>query len=129
MMDKDHLFSYIDRTWTAQTSAELAKRVATEVLLLRAQEASCLTYSDFMRFSGKSALDETLHAAVTILTAGKHPLLKAFGIFVDENGDEFPIRGGDFHLLLQENQLVHPKTGELIENALQLVAPVFERIS
>lgn len=125
-MKPDLLFSYIDKTWPNSESGRLAKLIVAGVFSLRDQETACLTYSDLMEISGIKVINAEFHSALTILTAGKFSLFTPYGIFVDREGSEFPIRGLDFQNLLITNTLVHPSTGEIIVNARQHVAPVFE---
>ncbi|MFC0200584.1 hypothetical protein [Paracoccus rhizosphaerae] len=126
-MEKDPLFSYIETRWANEVSGHLAKVIAERVMSLRPQEADCLSYPDLLSMVGRRYIDRDFQAALTILTAGKHALLRAYGVYVDEDGNEYPLRGEDFTALLSENVLVHPQTGEVVENAAQHVAPVFEK--
>lgn len=128
MMNYEKVIDYINDRWPETVSGRLAKAIVREIAPLRSQEAQCLSYGDLLSMAGLCELSSDFHSAITILTAGKCPVLRAYGVFVDADGDEFPVTGEDFSALMSNNFLVHPSTGEVIEDASAYVAPVFEKI-
>lgn len=127
-MKRDDILEHIQKTWPNDPSGEIAQRLASYIFTLREQESSCLSYVDLLEIVELKEITNDFQSALTILLAGQHPLLKAYGIFVDENGDEFPVRDQEFSDLMNDGLLIHPNTGEEVKNAQRKVAPVFQLV-
>ncbi|WP_170515619.1 hypothetical protein [Ruegeria atlantica] len=71
-------------------------------------------------FSGAS-----LWSALTYLATFEDAVLNAHGYILNEEGEVLPLEDDEFFQFTLSGNLVHPETGDLIENAKGLVFPYF----
>lgn len=109
-------------------SADTCVRLAEALLALEPRETEFLTYTTFQKLLNKDVIDPPLMSAVFFLTSSTHSMLTAHGQFIDDNGDEFPLDDEQFQMALKTNTVVHPRSGELINDANSQVSPYFAMI-
>ena len=92
---------------------------------LEPSEGGFLTFTSFQNLLGRPMLDKSLIEAVQFLASTKCSVLTARGQLVDEDGNEFTLDDDDFDQVLLQGTVVHPHTGDLLDNAKDLVVPFF----
>lgn len=110
-----------------QRTAELCLQIVRSLLKLPDHEGQFLTYTSLQKLANANAIDSQLVSAVAFLTSSRFAVLHPRGQLVDEEGNEFTLDNDEFQELIVSGTVVHPKTGEVIQNAKELVIPFFEK--
>lgn len=86
-----------------------------------------LTYTSFVNLAGKSTLDEEIIAAINFLSSSsRYSILEPHALYVDEeSGQEFDLDAITLSSFWTDNILVHPETGEVVEEPLSHLCPYF----
>lgn len=129
MMSKQQYLAYLDKIWPNDEATKIAKLIVESLSRLNAQELQAITYAALIRYADRKSLSPELQSAVMRLTSSSDALLQPYGIFVDNDGNEFVIKGDSFDDLVVTNTLVHPEDGNLVSNPASKVAPVFEVVN
>ena len=105
--------------------AEIGVNLAEKVLNLPEKSAQLLTYNTLMKLVSKDKLDEEFVAAINYLASSKLAILKVHALFIDDNDDEYELSDEEFQDFLTTHTVVHPITGDLLENATDFVYPYY----
>ena len=108
---------------------ELYVSLAEKILNLPESETSFITFNTLLGLSEMSEIDKKLLAAANFLTSSTAAILNVHAQFTDHNGEKFKLDNDVFGNLLKNNLLTHPKTGEEIKNATEMVVPYFSLIT
>jgi len=113
---------------TTQT-AEYCLRLFDALLEINEEEGNFLTFSMLQRMADCYVINPKFIEAVQFLTSSTFSLLHAHGQFVDDNGAEYTLSDVEFDNVLLYGSLIHPRTGEQIEDARKDVIPFFSLIN
>lgn len=125
MTNLDNLRKTIDSALGETPSADTCVRLAEALLTLAPKESQYLTFTTFQKLLNKKEIDLPLVSAVYFLTSSRHSILSAHGQFIDDNGDEYPLDDLQFKQVIKTNTVVHPQSGEIVEDANSQVSPYF----
>lgn len=118
---KDSVIEVLGKSQTAETCVNLIDAL----LSLPPQEGSFLTLSSLQNLLDSNEIDENLVRAVQFLTSSQFHLLKAHGQFVDNDGTEHTLDDEEFDEVLLNGTIAHPSTGNVLDNARDMVVPFF----
>lgn len=126
-MSKDPIFDDISRNFGDTEIEEICARLAKAILSLEATASTHLTFQTFLSILGKIELDIAVVAAVNFLSSSKHSILESHALLIDEDGVEYELEDADFQIYLSDGVVIHPVTGEQVENASEQLAPFYSR--
>jgi hypothetical protein len=84
-----------------------------------------LPYSAFRDIVGDAAGDRALWSSLTYLSTFEHAILNAHGYILSDVGEIIPLDDDDFFEFSLSGVLVHPVTGDIVDNARGKVYPYF----
>lgn len=119
----------IEKAAVNMPMAKLCVSLAEKALNLPESEANFITFNTLLRLSGMSEIDGKLIGAANFLTSSTVAIFNVHAQFTDHTGEKFKLENEVFDNLLSTNSLVHPKTGETIKNAGEMVVPYFSLIT
>lgn len=128
-MDKGRVIAKIKTTWGDTLVGEMCVHLADAILSLKPQEARMLTYENLLQLSGQGELTPEFRAAVTVLTSSEAAILKAGGVFIDDDDNSAELSDEDFAEVVAQNTLVHPVTGSPVDNPREHVLPFFALVA
>lgn len=111
----------------SQQTVELCLQIVRSLLELPDEEGQFLTYTSLQKLAHVEAIDSQLVSAVAFLTSSRLAVLHPRGQYVDGDGNEYTLDDVEFQELIVNGTVVHPDTGEVIENAKEFVVPFFEK--
>ena len=120
-----HAFRSLGDTEVARTCALLIEKISH----LSQKEGRFLTYRSLQKLAEHKSLEPSLVAAVQFLVSSEYPLLEPHGQLIDESGHEHTIDKAELFDVISGGELVHPVTGNLIENPLDAILPFFTVVS
>ena len=111
----------------SQRTVELCLQIVRSLLELPDEEGQFLTYTSLQKLAHVEAIDSQLVSAVAFLTSSRLAVLHPRGQYVDDDGNEYTLDDAEFQELIVNGTVVHPETGEVVENAKEFVVPFFEK--
>ncbi|WGD29404.1 hypothetical protein AncyloWKF20_16745 [Ancylobacter sp. WKF20] len=104
---------------------QLCLRLVDYVASLPSDQREMLTYRTFIKAAGKERVDQDLMAALTILSTSNIHAFDIFGLFIDENDDEFEISAEDLFQAQSSGEFAHPSSGRLVPDFEDRIVPFF----
>ncbi|WP_333814836.1 hypothetical protein [Tabrizicola sp.] len=127
-MDKKEVIARLTSTWADTPTGKICLRLAEGLLRLNPEEAQMLTYESMLAIVDQDRVTPELEAALTALTTSEAAILKAGGIFIDEDDTSSELSDEEFADVVARNVLVHPITGEFVDNPRDHVLPFFSLV-
>lgn len=112
--------------WPDIPAASLALGIIGFMDHLRDQELRMLTIPRLLEAVGRRQVDQEFLAALAILISSTVHVLDAKAFLYGEGGSEVHVDAQGLATARQHGSLVHPETGELIENFEERLIPYFE---
>ena len=102
--------------WSEHPSIAVCNKLTEYVEKIGVANVQYLSLSHLSQVVGKTAVDEELLSALNILSVSSAPLLK-FAAILHYDDEEFDLEPEEVDAILSEDTVVHPISGEMIENA------------
>lgn len=125
-MSVDDLKREVAEGWPDIPAASLALGIIGFMDHLRDQELRMLTIPRLLEAVGRRQVDQEFLAALAILVSSTVHVLDAKAFLYEGEGSELHIDAQELAAARQHGSLVHPETGELIENFEDRLIPYFE---
>lgn len=114
----------IEAKWQTGAPAKLALLILEKLPASISPEGS-LRIGDILNLLNTNEVTEEIVAALTILTQSRFSALQTGVEFVDEKGKRHPLEKEEIERFLTSGAVIHPASGELVEQAASRVQPVF----
>lgn len=128
-MEHERVIEGINNGWGDSTVTRLCKSLVDEVYSLQPQATRSLSYHTLLGLVNEREISQDFLAAMNILTSSEFAIFNVKGYFVDDAEQSYELSDADFESVVCNNELVHPETGELVDNPAEKVSPFFELIS
>lgn len=126
MDDLIQLKDYISKRWPSGQISEVCARIIDFVASNPESRSRFLTYAALGRIAGvKEGEVEQLVKAVSILSARFNILTMHF-VFIDGEGNEYPLEDEDARMIMQDGYLNHPDSNERVDNISAFLYPYYE---
>lgn len=123
-MTLDELKAKISKDMGGTEVGPLCLLLVDELWNLPADETRHLTYESFQNLL-KIEQSTKLLAAINYLTQAEESVLDARGIFLYGDELEYELSPIEFSNVVKSNFLIHPISGEVVENPRKYVFPFF----
>lgn len=84
-----------------------------------------LSYGNILEIAGHDEVSQDLQIALMILTTSEFAIFESGAYFIDEFEESHELSKEEIDGVLRDNVLVHPRSGEIIEDASYHIAPFF----
>lgn len=126
MTHADYLKSYIGSVWKDDVAASVCLRLIDYIAISPANQSQFLTYNAIARIAGTdSDHRDALVRAVSILS-GRFNVLKMHFLFIDVEGNEYPLEDEDARHIIDDGFYYHPETRVKIEGIKDFIYPYYE---
>ena len=125
-MRSEELRAGISEVMGDSPTGKICLELAEKLCALSASQGRFLTYTSLQNLASVNEIDEALVSAVHFLSSSRWAILKPHGQLIDDEGEEFTLSDEEFGDVLMKDEVIHPRTGERIENAQMVVMPFFE---
>lgn len=119
---------HIEQATLAPDVRQVCLSIVRSLSKIAPESAKFLPYPMLRDLVGTDTGERNLWPALTYLATFEHAILDAHGYILGTEGDIIPLDDEDFFEFSLSGDLVHPETGELIENARKLVYPYFSLV-
>ena len=124
-MGSASIVAHIEQAQLAPDSRQVCLTLVSALSAIDPKTAQFLPYSAFRDIVGDAAGDRALWSSLAYLSTFEHAILNAHGYIVSEHGEIIPLDDNDFFEFSMSGVLVHPVTGDVIDNARGMVYPYF----
>lgn len=109
-----------------EPTREICLRLLHELAKRQPDQLQRLTYMLLAKMVETPIEDSTFQTALSVLTNHRHHPLTMYYVFYDEeDGREIPLSAKEVIASVDEDEFVHPRTGEVVMNYQRLIRPVF----
>ena len=111
--------------WGDSPVTAVCLEIISNLQRLNPQEWRSLSYSALLNMARQSEMSNEFIAALNILTTSEFAILKPGGYFLSEAGHECELTDEDLQLVILNNEIIDPITGEVVVDAADRVTPFF----
>ena len=111
--------------WSGNATVELCLRIIDSLSTLSDEETRMLTFTSFKNVVDKKSIDEELIRAISLLANTSIHALDSKLLFVDDDEHEFEIDKEELAKAKRTGFLIHPETGEPVEEFESKIIPFF----
>lgn len=125
-MSIDDLKRDVAEGWPDIPAATLAQGIIDFMGKLNKQELRMLTLPTLLQAIGRDQVNQEFLAALAILASSRVHALDAKAFYCEEDDEEFHVDATELATARSIGSLVHPTTGELIDDFESKLIPYFE---
>ena len=115
--------------WGETDAAKISLRIIDGISSMNMSDTPKISFGDIIHMLGISEIDRNVISALAILVKSEFAILHAGGKLIGDDKTQYDLTSEEFQQVLKIGTLVHPITGEPVQNAAQKVVPVFELTS
>ena len=115
----------IGKSWPHTPATDLCIKILEFIDKSPRNNLNFLTFKSFCNAVDKSYIDESLLTAINILVSSRNPLLETHAMLVDNDETEHEISSEDFSYAQATGELIHPYSGQPVENFEEHIIPFF----
>lgn len=119
------IVAHIEQAQLDPDSRQVCLMLVNALSAIDPKAGQFLPYSAFRDIVGDAAGDRALWSSLTYLSTFEHALLNAHGYILSDVGEIIPLEDDDFFEFSLSGVLVHPVTGDVLDNARGKVYPYF----
>lgn len=110
-----------------EPALDVCLRLVNELAKRPPDQLQRLSYIFLAKLVNTKVEDNDFRTALHTLVNHRHHPLTLYYVFLDEgDGREIPLSMRDVKEALDDNEFVHPRTGELVPQYQKLIRPVFK---
>lgn len=124
-MGASEIRAELQRRWQESPALKVCFAILEYLERVPDEQLQMLTFGTLQEAVGKNAVDPELITALNILVSSRIAALDAKVLLIDELEDEYEISPTELSEARSSGALIHPRTGELIEEFESKLVPFF----
>lgn len=97
---------------------EVCLKILDYLTNTKCEQLQMLTYASLSKICGYDTISAEIISAATLLSGDKYHILETGFLFIDINDEEFEVSKTDLNEAVTSGYLIHPITGEFIDDFL-----------